>query len=107
MCQVSSQSIAVPYPEKSMVGVVSPPSPRQRLRGENTLVGTGLIDFIEPSDTLITSLFLKKCILQTILNVFLLFIFVRIKTDRICLIWFWGDIRCYRIKGSMFLVLFV
>ena len=107
MCQVSSQSIAVPYLEKSMVGEVSPPSPCQRLRGQNTLVGIELIDFIEPSDTLNYKPFFKHCILQTILNVFLLFIFVRIKTDRICLIWFWSDIRCYRIKGSMFLVLFV
>ena len=39
-------------------------------------VGIGLIEFIEPSDTLNYKSYFKNCILQTILNVFFLFTFV-------------------------------
>ena len=60
--------MAVLYPEKSMVGVI--------LRGQNTLVGIGSIELNEPSDTLNYKPFLKHCILQSMLHVFLLFLFV-------------------------------
>ena len=46
------------------------------LRGQNTSVGTGLIELTEPSDTLNYKLFFKHCYLQTILHAFLLLIFV-------------------------------
>ena len=73
--QVPSQSVAVFYPEKSMVGIISP-QPRQWLLDHNTLVGIVLIELTEPSHTLNYKLFFKHCILQTILHVILLFIFV-------------------------------
>ena len=52
VCQVSSQSIEVLYPEKIMMGVISPPPPCLLLRSQNTSVGTGFIELTEPSDTL-------------------------------------------------------
>ena len=51
------------------------PNPRQRLRGQNTLVGIGLIEHTEPTYTLIHAIF-KHCILQTLLHVFLFSILV-------------------------------
>ena len=52
------------------------PNPRHRLRGQNTLVEIGLIELIGSSDTLNYRPLFKHCILQTVLHVFLLFIFV-------------------------------
>ena len=52
------------------------PTPCKRLCGQNTSVGIGLIELTEPSDTLNNKPFVNHCILQTILHVFLLFIFV-------------------------------
>ena len=55
-----------------MVGVISvphpTPTPRQRLRRQNTSVGIRLIEFIEPSDILIH--------LMHLIHVFLVFIFM-------------------------------
>ena len=52
------------------------PTTRNRLRGQNMPVGIRLIELTEPSGTLNYKSFFKHCILQTILHVFLLFIFV-------------------------------
>ena len=52
------------------------PIPRLQLQGQNTSAGLGLIKLTEPSDTLIYKPSFKHCILQTVLHVFLLFIFV-------------------------------
>ena len=63
--------------KKSMVVVISPlPPPNQWLGGQNTSVVIGLMKLTEPSDALIYKSFLKHCILQTVLQVFLLFVFV-------------------------------
>ena len=51
-------------------------TPCKRLQGQNTLVGIGLIELTEPSDTLNYKSFFKHCILQTTLHVFSLLIFV-------------------------------
>ena len=50
--------------------------PCKRLPGQNTLVGVGLIELAEPSDTMNCDPFFKYCILQFILHVFLLLIFM-------------------------------
>ena len=49
---------------------------RQLLQGQNMLVGIRLIDLTEPHDTLNYKPFFKYCILQTILHVFLFFVFM-------------------------------
>ena len=56
----------------------------KQLRGQNASVGIGLIELTGPSDTFSCKLFFKYCILQTILQVFLLLIFV------------WNKIFCAR-----------
>ena len=48
----------------------------QRLQGQNTSLRIGLIELTEHSDTLNYKPFFKNCVLQTILHIFLLFIFV-------------------------------
>ena len=108
VCVPVFKSIAVLYSEKSMV----PHHLGQRLGEQNTSVGIGLNEFAELFDTLNCKPFFKHYILQTILHVFLLCIFVWNKTfcskNRaffyILFIWFY---RCYSMKVSMFLVLFV
>ena len=73
------------------------PSPCKLLRGQNTSAGIGLIELTLLSDTLNYKPFVKHCILQTMLKVFLLSIFV---WNKICcskdwvvfnkfLNWFW------------------
>ena len=62
--------------QKKMMGVISPPSLRQRLRGQSTSVGIWLITPIEPSDAPNYKPLFKHCNLQIILHVLLLFIFV-------------------------------
>ena len=52
------------------------PTSRKGLRGQNTSVGLGLVELTEPSDILNYKPFFKHYILQTILHLFLLFIFV-------------------------------
>ena len=49
---------------------------RQRLQGQNTSIGIGLIELTEPSDTLNYKPLFKYCISKSILHVFLFFIFV-------------------------------
>ena len=49
---------------------------RELLQGQNTLVRIFLIESTEPSDTLDYEPFFKHCILQTVLHIFLLYIFV-------------------------------
>ena len=49
--------------------------PHQWLWGQNMLVGTWLVERTEPSDTFNYELSFKHCILQTVLHIFLLFIF--------------------------------
>ena len=51
------------------------PTPRERLRGQNTFVGISLIELTEPSDTLNCKTFLKYCVLRTILQAVFSFIF--------------------------------
>ena len=79
--QVSRQSVTVLYPEKSMVGVISPfftPFPSLSPITRSAYVGGNRVnwDLIEPSDTWNYNSFFKHFILQTILHVFLLFIFL-------------------------------
>ena len=92
------------------------PTPRKRLQGQNTSVGIGLIELNEPSDTLNYRPFFKHCILQTVLHIFFCLhlcgtkSFV-LKTKLYFTFFFffdlvWVGIRCYCIKGSVFLVLF-
>ena len=52
------------------------PTPRRRLRGQNTTVVIGLIGLNESSDTLNYNQFFKHSILEHILQLFLLFILV-------------------------------
>ena len=52
----------------------------QRLQIQNTSLGIGLIELSEHSDTLNYKPFFKNCILQTVLHIFLLFMFVWNKT---------------------------
>ena len=59
------------YDEGNFISII-----HQQLRDQNTSVGIELIELTEPSDTLNYKPFFKHCILQTILHVFLLFIFV-------------------------------
>ena len=68
MCQVSSESIAVLYPEKKYGGP-NFTSFRQGLRGQNTSVGIGITELTQPSDTLNYKPFFKHCILLAILHV--------------------------------------
>ena len=65
MYQVSSQSIEDIYSKDSMMGVIWPSLRRQRL-----------LEFTNPSDTLSYKPFFKYYILQTIVYLFLLFMFV-------------------------------
>ena len=77
VCVPSFKSInKSPLYKKNYDGDNSPPNQCKRLRGQNTSVGIGLIELTEPSDTLNFKLFFKHCILQTILHLFLLFIFM-------------------------------
>ena len=83
--------------------------------GGNTLVGIGLIELIEPSDTLNYTTFFKYYILQTILDMFLYFIvYICMKQNllfknlsRVLQLFglVWGCIQCYNIKGYVSLVL--
>ena len=79
-------------PRKNDYGDNLTPTPRQWLWGQNTSVGIGLIELAEPSDLLNYKLFLKHCILQSILRIFLLFKFV------------WNKIFCskYRVVCYVF-----
>ena len=52
------------------------PTLHQRLRGQNRSVGMGFIELSQTSDTVIHKPFFKHYILQTVLHVFLLFIFL-------------------------------
>ena len=79
--------------QKKMMGVISPPSLRQRLRGQSTSVGIWLITPIEPSDPLNYKPLFKHCNLQIILHVLLLFIFV------------WNKIFCSK-KWALFYIWF-
>ena len=49
--------------------------PRKQLPDQNMSVGIGLMEVTEPSDTLNYKSCFKFCILQTILRIFLFFIF--------------------------------
>ena len=93
------------------------PTFRQQLRNQNTSVGIGSVEFTEPSDTWTYKPFFPHCILQTILHIYMYSYgsylcgtksFV-LKTDLyftfFCLVW--GDIQCYIIKGSVYLLLFL
>ena len=76
---------------RSMMVVISLPPPHQQLQPQNMLVRTGLIELTEPSETLKYKSFFKHCILQTILDVFVLFTFV------------WYKIFCFK-KWTVFYV---
>ena len=52
MCQVSSQSIAILYPEKKYDRGKFTPTPRQRFPCQNTSAGIRLIELTKSSDTL-------------------------------------------------------
>ena len=86
--------------------------PRRPVRGTDTLVG---IELTELNDILNYKLSFTHCILQTVLHVFLLLIFMWIKNlllqqlSNILYLFdlFWDVIRCYSIKDSLFLVLFL
>ena len=71
-----------------MIGIVN---------GQNMPVEIGLIELTEPSGALNYKPFLKHCILETILHVFLLFIFMWNKLHFFDLVWI--GIRFYSIKG--------
>ena len=76
---------------------------------------TGGNKLTQPSDTLNYKPVFKHCILQTILHIFVLFIFLcnKIFFSRNWALFYitfdlvWGGIRCYSIEGSVFLTLFV
>ena len=84
VCVPSFKSINSSCLSRNMMGTISlPPSvsdyvatPCKQVSDQNTLVGIGLIEITEPSDTLNYKPFFKHCILKTILHIFLLFIFV-------------------------------
>ena len=75
MSQVSSQWIAVLYPEQ-ICGDHFTAILCKWLKGQNTSVGIELIELTEPSDTLNYKSIIKNCFSRTILHVFLLFVFV-------------------------------
>ena len=88
-------------------------NPHKQLPDQNMSVGIGLMEVTEPSDTLNYMSFFKYCILQTILHIFLLFIFEwnKISCSKNWAVHFfdlvWICIQCYSIEGSVFLVLFL
>ena len=51
LCQANKFKFQVPYPEKSVMGLISLQS-RERLRGQNMTVGIMLTELTEFSDTL-------------------------------------------------------
>ena len=63
--------ISLPPPVSDYV-----PTPCKQASGQNILVGIGLIELTEPSDTLKYKPFFKHFILQIFLRAFLLLIFV-------------------------------
>ena len=69
------------------------PTPCTWLRGQNTLVGIGLIKLSEPCDTLNYKPFFKHCILKTILHIFSLFVFL------------WNKIFCFK-NWAVFYIFF-
>ena len=79
--QVNKQQFSL---KKKYDGDNFTPTLCKQLRGQNASVGIGLIELTGPSDTFSCQLFFKYCILQTILQVFLLLIFV------------WNKIFCAR-----------
>ena len=79
-----------------------------RVQGQNTLVGIGLIELNETSDTLNYRSFFKYCILQKFLRVF--FCLWLYRTNSYGTNYFfdlaWLRILCYSIKASVILALF-
>ena len=76
LCVLSLKSIKMhSLSKKKYGGRKFTPFPRQQWRSQNTSVGRGLTEFIEPSDTLNYNPLFKHCILQIILHVLLLVIF--------------------------------
>ena len=67
---------------------------RQQLRVQNTLVGIGFTELTVPFDTFNYRPFFKHCILQIILQVFLLLIFV------------WNKIFCSKIRAVFYIFCF-
>ena len=60
----------------SYYSLISSPLPCQWLWGQNSSVGIEVIELTEPSDKFNYKPFFTHCIFQTVLDVFLLFIFV-------------------------------
>ena len=88
------------------------PTPRKRLRGQNTSVGIWLIELTEPSETLDYKTFSNIIFYRRFYTSFYcLYLwgtkyFVRKTWLYFIFSWFsWGGIRCYSIKGSMFMAL--
>ena len=100
----------------SMVGVILPPSPspRQWLQARHTSVGIGLIELTKPSNALHHKPLFKNFILQNFLQVLsFMFVWNKIFCSRNWAIFYiffhlvWVENRCYSIKDSVFLVLFL
>ena len=91
VCVPSFKSLNSSSLSRSMMVVISLPPPHQQLQPQNMLVGTGFIELTEPSETLKYKSFFKHCILQTILDVFVLFTSV------------WYKIFCFK-KWTVFYV---
>ena len=100
----------------SVVGVILPPPPfpHQWLQARHTSVGIGLIKLTKPSNALNQKPLFKNFILQNFLQVLsFMFVWNKIFCSRNWAIFYiffhlvWVENRCYSIKDSVFLVLFL
>ena len=105
VCVRSFKSIYCSFLFRKKYGNNFTRTPRKRLRGQNTLVGIGLIELTKSSDTLNYKPFFKH-FLKNILHIFLLLVFFVLKTELYFTVFYlaWVGIRCYGVKGSVFLV---
>ena len=83
VCVRSFKSIYCSFLSRKKYGNNFTRTPRKRLRGQNTLVGIGLIELIKSSDTLNYKPFFKH-FLKNILHIFLLLVFM------------WNKIFCFK-----------
>ena len=119
VCMPSFKSINCSYLSRKWCANFIPTS-YQLLQDQRMLVGIGLIELTEPSDTFNCMPFYKHCILQTTSYKFLLFILLwnKIFCSKnwavffcyYCYLYYFdlvqGGIQCYSIKGSVLLVLY-
>ena len=103
---ISSSSL----PQKKYGGCNFTLTPRQQFQGQNKSVGVELIELTESFDTLNCKPCFKHCILQTILHLFILFLFVWSKifcSKTWSVFYIFLICFCEEYSATVFLVLFV